>query len=248
MMFPWLFFIGFVTVFSALFAKVRRIYTVSESNQRVLEYSMFLATKCLTFLLLWQLFQHSKAFRRIKIRPIDALKPFAALFVVNIVLLVTWTAKAPWKWERVDGAGVDHFGRPTASYGSCASDKQKLAMTFGILLLVTNFIPVLLANYQTYQARSLPTQFNESKYIAYSMAVLLEATLLGLPIVILAQDDPTARFVSQSVVIFIVCLAVLVFMFVPKWLDKDKPAVKTRHVTSTRCQQSSMTSRTVEAA
>ena len=106
-------------------------------------------------------------------------------------------------------------------------------MSFGIILLFVNFIPVILANYQTYQARSLPTQFNESKFIALSMASILESALIGLPIIIMAKDDPTAHFLTQSIIISIARLAVLLFLFVPKQLNKNKPAAETRHMAST---------------
>lgn len=155
------------------------------------------------------------------------------LLLLNVALLTTWTVVAPWKWERLPGSGVDRFGRPTDTYGTCESDNRTASSTFGILLLVVNLIPVVLANYQSYQARTLPTQFNESKYIALAMASLLEAALLGLPVIIMAREDPSAHFLVQAVVIFVVCLAILLFMFVPKWLDKNEPAVEARYVSST---------------
>lgn len=92
------------------------------------------------------------------------------MVLLNITLLITWTFVAPWKWERLPGSGVDRFGRPTDTYGTCESDNRTASTTFGILLLVVNLIPVFLANYQSYQARTLPTQFNESRYIALAMA------------------------------------------------------------------------------
>lgn len=81
------------------------------------------------------------------------------------------------------------------------------------------------------------------------MATLLEATLIGLPIILMARDDPTAHFLAEAIVIFLVCLAVLLFLFVPKWLDKNKPAAKTRYIPSSDGVRSSteMTTGTLHA-
>ena len=188
-----------------------------------------------------QLYENSRAFRRIKIRPVDALRPFLVLFILNISLLTAWTVVDPWQWERVDGAGEDRYGRVTDSYGECKSSNYPLSLTFAILLAAVNFIPVILAIYLSYRARNLPSEFNESRFVTLSMASLLEAGLIGLPIVIMTREEPTAFFMARSLVIFVVCFVVLLFMFVPKWMTENKPQVPARKLPSSGKQMTSAT-------
>lgn len=65
-------------------------------------YGMILTT-CNLFSSRQQYQSAIKAFRRVKIRPIDTLIPFGVLLLLNIALLIAWTVVAPWKWERRPG-------------------------------------------------------------------------------------------------------------------------------------------------
>jgi hypothetical protein len=78
----------------------------------------------------------------------------------------------------------------------------------------------------------LPSEFNESRDVAVSMASLLEALLIGLPFVLISVK-PTAVFLSRAVILCVACLAILLPMFVPKWVNKDHPAPPKRKVTVT---------------
>jgi hypothetical protein len=55
----------------------------------------------------------------------------------------------------------DSFGRPTRSYGHCEYNSS--ARAYLITLAVINFGTLLLALYQAWDARSLSTEFAESK-------------------------------------------------------------------------------------
>lgn len=136
---------------------------------------------------------------------------------------------APWKWDRVFQAGKDEFERDTNSYGTCASDNGTLATLFGIFLCIVNVIPIVLANYQSYRSRELPSEFNESRYLTISMVSLLEAFAIGLPLVLVAVD-PTAVFLTRAVILCVSCLAILLPMFVPKCINRDRPAPPARRV------------------
>lgn len=153
------------------------------------------------------------------IKPKDVIVPFAVLFTLNVVLLACWTALAPRKWDRVPVGGVDMYGRPTESYGYCTSDNERLERFFSVPLLIVNLVAVVLACYQCYKAKTLPSEFNESRFLAISLFSLLETYIIGLPIAIFA-DDPTAIFMTRAVVLCMVCLAMLLPMFLPKLLNK----------------------------
>lgn len=72
MMSPWLFSVGFVTSFAALFSKLWRINKIFQSNR----------------------------FQRVKVTEKDVLVPFAVLFFVNFALLLAWTIADPLIWDR----------------------------------------------------------------------------------------------------------------------------------------------------
>jgi len=166
----------------------------------------------------------------VTIKPKHVIKPFIVLMGLNVILLALWTALAPLKWQRVAaGVGQDEFGRVTETYGICKSYNETLAKVFGSLLGVVNIVPIVLANYQSYKSRNLPSEFNESRYLAMSMASLLESFLIGLPIVLITVQ-PAAIFITRAVVLCLVCLAILVPMFVPKFRTRNQPEPKSRTV------------------
>ena len=219
MLFPWLACLGFVTAFSALFTKNRRINKI---------------------------YQSARACRRVSIKPKHVIKPFIVLFGLNVTILTIWTVIAPWKWKRVDDVGVDEYGRSTETYGICASDNETLAKVYVSLLAVVNAIPVFVTAYQSFKGRNLPTEFNESRYLYTTMASLLETFLLGLPIILIAVE-PTAVFLVQAGVLCLACLAILLPLFIPKWLTKSRPEAETRRVpvvsnTSTTAEEQRFTS------
>lgn len=202
MLFPWLACLGFVTAFSALFTKNRRINKI---------------------------YQSARACRRVSIKPKHVIKPFVLLFCLNVTILTLWTALAPWKWKRVADVGVDEYGRSTETYGTCTSDDETLAKVFGSLLAIVNAVPVFFSAYQSFKGRNLPTEFNESRYLYATMASLLETFLIGLPIVLIAVK-PTAVFLVRAGVLCLACMAILLPLFIPKWLTKKRPEAETRRV------------------
>ncbi len=136
---------------------------------------------------------------------------------------------APWKWKRVAAVGVDEYGRSTETYGTCASDNDTLAKLFGSLLAIANAFPVFFSAYESFRGRNLPTEFNESRYLFATMTSLLETLLIGLPIILIAVK-PTAIFLVRAGVLCLACLAILLPLFIPKWLRTSRPDPETRRL------------------
>lgn len=167
----------------------------------------------------------SRQFRRVKIHVNDVLLPFAILIAVNLVILATWTIVSPLKWNRVYTSSVDVFGRPNESFGSCSYNADTAQKVLFTLLAIVNAVPLGFATYQAYKARRLPpSNFSESFYIAMSLASLLEAFLLATPILILVHDVPSPAFLTKALLVTIVCLAVLLPIFVPKYIRRNERA------------------------
>lgn len=190
---PWLFAIGFSVCFAALFSKIWRLNILMKSAKR---------------------------FRRITVTVMDVMLPFVSLLLLNVASLLTWTIADPLIWTRVR-KGRTESGE-LESYGHCQSSGSIAAVMLGLVGGV-NIVALALANIQAYLTRNLHVAYDESRYIGLAMASILQAFMIGVPLLFLADDNPTARYVVRSVLVFVICIAVLGFVFVPKMTQKKEP-------------------------
>lgn len=202
---PWLLSIGFVTSFSSMFCRTWRLNKVIDK---------------------------AKKFQRVKVESKDVLLPFVILLALNLVVLSVWSAVAPLEWIRVEVANYDVFGRSRESYGTCASRDANFEALIVTVLLLINLSAVGFSLYQSYLARDHPSQYNESYHVATAMASQLEAILLGVPVLILVRDNPTASFLVRSILVAIFCSAILLPMFVPKFRIRNTKKDQKRQVPS----------------
>mmetsp|Transcript_20749 Transcript_20749/g.42350 ORF Transcript_20749/g.42350 Transcript_20749/m.42350 type:complete len:329 (-) Transcript_20749:2112-3098(-) len=148
----------------------------------------------------------------------DVIGPFLVLLAANIVVLITWQAYAPLQWERTV-LEYDDYGRPVSSIGTCASDK---AAPFLWTLVVINGTAVILALWQAYQARNITTEFSESKYIAIALVFIFQSLFIGVPILVIVNGQPTPELFVLSAIVFIIVVAMLLLIFLPKILIMRK--------------------------
>jgi hypothetical protein len=193
---PWLFTIGFVTAFSALISKTWRLNRLFKSGAR---------------------------FRRISIQPKDVILPFILLMGLSLVILIAWTIVSPLEWQRRDLDNFDQFGRNTESIGGCyvCSGSNIPPLYFAVPLFAIEAVSVVIACHQSTRSRHIPTVYNESFYLFVTMGSILETFLLGLPIMFMVRDTPGPRFLVESLLLFILCLAVLAPIFWPKYQSLD---------------------------
>jgi hypothetical protein len=148
--------------------------------------------------------------------------PFLILMVLNVTVLAVWTAVAPLQRRRVSELSFDHFGRSVESYGTCyGGSDDALQYIFAALILFVNVVAIVFLLYQSYQARNLPTEFNESLYVSMATVSLLESLLLAGPLLLLVHDSPSADFMIKSLLVTIAGLAILLPMFIPKCLQRN---------------------------
>jgi 7 transmembrane sweet-taste receptor of 3 GCPR len=114
----------------------------------------------------------------------------------------------------------DEFGQPTESRGFCTSYHS---VYYYSVLAVIDLGALVYALYETYVARNLSTEFAESAYIAKALVVIMAVSFLGIPIAIIASDDPRSKFIALTGIIFAICMSLLLFIFVPKELYRRKP-------------------------
>ena len=134
---------------------------------------------------------------------------------------------APLQRRRVSEQSFDRFGRSVESYGTCyGGGDDALQYFFAALILFVNVVAIVFLLYQSYQARNLPTEFNESLYVCVTTVSLLEALLLAGPLLLLVYDSPSADFMIKSILVTIAGLAILLPMFIPKYLQRNLSAMR----------------------
>ena len=190
---PWLIVLGFVTSFSALFSKTWRLN---------------------------KLLSAGVGMRRIEVKPMDVVWPFAILMTLNVGLLLGWSFTSPLRYIRIEEHSFDTYGRGLESYGRCTSE-DKNHYYFLIPIVVFDMIGVAIATYQSYKARHIPTELSESSYLSLSMASLLETLFLGGPLFFMVLNNPTATFLVGSSLICICCMTILLPVFIPKYKHRN---------------------------
>jgi hypothetical protein len=115
---------------------------------------------------------------------------------------------------------VDAFNRAVTLNGFCTSEAF---LPYLIILVVGNVGLLALALYQVYHARSLSTEFAESEYIFKALFIAVLVCFVGIPVMVIVEGEPKAYFFLLSSIIFVLCSALLLFMFVPKIIFHFSP-------------------------
>jgi len=148
--------------------------------------------------------------RRVKVKIKDVLTPFFVLMGLNLILMVLWTTVAPRVWVRT--VPDENY----ESYGYCESGKGANALIG--LIAVVNIAALVLANVQAFRARKISMDFSESFWIGMIMVCILQALVLGIPIMIIVESNIVAEYFLWSGLIFVATMAVLGMLFLPKML------------------------------
>lgn len=231
---PWLISIGFITCFSALFSKIWRVNKIFHNLNRFRRMKVTERVRYPVDLLLPGIpcLHTAMAFHfnistsisymcstTLFIVTQDVLVPFVVLMTINVIVLLCWTLLAPLTFSRMPSSGTDNWNRVYKSYyGTCTSNTDGCggALPYVIILVVVNCTAVVIANIQAYQARNIHTEFSESRYIAIATASMLQAFLIGIPVLALVRENPQATFIILSIIIFVTCAAILLLLFLPK--------------------------------
>jgi gamma-aminobutyric acid type B receptor len=183
---PWVAFTGFTVTFSALFSKTWRVNRLFHSNVR---------------------------YARMQVSEKDVLAPFVVLLTGNIIALTCWTVLDPLTYVRQEHDGTDYWNRVISTYGACRCNN---VFAYLVPLALINLSVVATACWQAWQARNIQSEFSEAKYIGLAMVSLFQAFLTGIPVVVVVRDMPRAYYVVLSLMIFVLCMAVLLLIFLPK--------------------------------
>lgn len=145
--------------------------------------------------------------------------------MLNLIILVSWTAIDPLEWVRIQMRSFDQFGRSVESYGTCRSEWE---LVFYLMIAVVVICSLLVANIANYRARRISGQLHEGKWITLSAWILLEATIIGIPALLAVSNKPTEFFVMRSVLVLVVSGAILLPLFIPKIIKARQDGYVTR--------------------
>lgn len=176
----------------------------------------------------------------------------AILFILlNILVLALWTGLSPLRWERFLVGNVDKFNRDLESVGMCLTAEANGWAPYVWTLLSMNLAMVLVANYQAYRSRKMSIEFSESQHVAMIMAALLQAILIGIPLLAMVASDPVSFFIVKSLLVFVVCMVVLICMFVPKMLHlgdaREEARKKAKRIAQSRMRDEEFQRRCLES-
>jgi gamma-aminobutyric acid type B receptor len=193
---PWLLVLGFSCTFAALFSKtwrINQIFNCPDGN-----------------------------YARVVVKETDVLIPFCALMTTNVIIMACWTALNPLVQTVNSKAGTDLWGRTISTYYACESVEEEGVWVFLVPLGLINIGVLLVAFWQAFRARSITSEFSETRYIFLVMMSLSQAFLTGLPILFVVREQPSAFYLIWVFLILVVCLSVLLLIFVPKILYERK--------------------------
>lgn len=187
---PWLLSMGFTIAMAALFSKLWRIN---------------------------KLFTNS-GLRRMKVEEKDVMAPFAVLFTLNFIFLLVWTVVDPLQWYRVEAEN-----QPWSTFGTCRSSadgNNSVAISMFSLVIAVNATALFVAGFQAYQARNISDEFSESKNMGVALFSWIQLVIVGFPVLYLIdEDNPSARYFLQVILIFAISMSMLLLIFVPMMIQ-----------------------------
>ncbi len=108
---------------------------------------------------------------------------------------------------------LDEFGRESRIEGRCSWTD---ATGYIVALTVINLLILVMAGWESYKARNLSTEFSESQYLFRALVSTLTVAFVGIPLVLLTEDNPTALAFASSAIVFVSSTSILLFIFLPK--------------------------------
>ncbi|CAJ1944267.1 unnamed protein product [Cylindrotheca closterium] len=182
-----------------------------------------------------KIFHNPVAFSRIKVTMWDVIKPVVALLSTAVLILLLWTVLHPPVFSRGVSA-LDVYGRAQETKGTCDyTDSLPYAITLLVVLVGT----LVYAVQQAYVARNISTEFAETEYIFLVLVAIFVTALLGIPVLLLVARNPGARFFAVACIVFLVNLAILCLIFIPKINQQRKEAERKKNVGNGNMRQTS---------
>jgi ABC-type glycerol-3-phosphate transport system substrate-binding protein len=186
---PWIYIFGFSLFYSSVYSKIRMCVKI---------------------------FKEPDKYDVLVVQRMDSLKIFLRVFVLNGILLALWTALDPLKWSRqevFDGSAL--LDGTIESYGACRGESMS-SLGFAAALFFLNLIFCLVGTFQAFKCRFLVLEYNEIQWLPLSLLPFFEAWIIGGPLLIFMNDEPTVSFVMLTLIIVVSSLTAALAVFAPK--------------------------------
>lgn len=144
--------------------------------------------------------------------------PLVVLLMCNAIILSVWEGVSPPRWERTP-IKINRFDQVISSEGSCTSEN---GIAYISALLLINGIALILACYQAYIGRDIKTELNESSYICMAMICIFQVCFFGVPLLFISSSSQAAYLYVATSICFVICMATLLFIFVPKIISQKR--------------------------
>lgn len=126
------------------------------------------------------------------ISPESQLVICSCLILIQIILTVMWLIITPPTVKHI------MLSNPRAYVSICGFDGTSV-----ILALFYNMILIILCTYYAYKTRNIPENFNESKYISFTMYASCIVWLAFIPIYYCTWQDHKVSYTNTLVIIML---------------------------------------------
>ena len=143
--------------------------------------------------------------------------------LIDVVILSAWTFVNPLEFQRKETGRNYEDGIVTIeSIGRCRPSNADVSVwAFLGPLCANHLILVLVTHWLLWKVRNVSNRYQEKKYIGMAAVFAMEVGILGVPILIAAQDSAEATFFVITGIVALDNIGVLVFIFVPKiWFQR----------------------------
>jgi len=132
----------------------------------------------------------------------------------DVALLIGMQIDSPL-FYKVIIISTNPYGAITESRGECTADTTKAWPWLGLLIGIHGML-LIFGNILVYQLRTVPSEFNEGKYVGFSLANNLQTSVLALMLLFLSYDNPSVTPLAKWFEIYWSSTVSLLMMFVPK--------------------------------
>eukprot|EP00522_Entomoneis_paludosa_P014884 CAMPEP_0172451608 /NCGR_PEP_ID=MMETSP1065-20121228/9581_1 /TAXON_ID=265537 /ORGANISM="Amphiprora paludosa, Strain CCMP125" /LENGTH=756 /DNA_ID=CAMNT_0013203571 /DNA_START=53 /DNA_END=2323 /DNA_ORIENTATION=+ len=168
-----------------------------------------------------KLVKNAEQFRHIQVTVMDVMTPFTVQLTLNLAFLTTWTLADPMYWRRTEVS-------PTESYGICRLGEGGVSVSMAALIFGVNLLALILALWEAYKSRKVTYELSDGGSVAMVVVSIFQVAIVGVPILPLVRDDPSASYLLKCGLVFVISFSTLMFIFVPvlrkKGLDTSRGA------------------------
>ncbi|KAL7535211.1 hypothetical protein ACHAXR_006348 [Thalassiosira sp. AJA248-18] len=160
-----------------------------------------------------KIFTNAQSFLRVQVKPMDVMKVMVGVLGVEIIVLLVWQLVDPLVWVRTVTLKSD-LGYAVESVGTCQNGNASPYVT---VLGVFNLGILMYSLWLCYATRTLPSEFNESKWITASVISIFQLMILGIPVMVIVRDNPSANYCVRVCVFFLMSMSTMFFIYAPKF-------------------------------